>query len=310
MSARSRHAILGSTQVVGLIGWPVEHSVSPAMHNAAFAELGLDWCYVPLPVHPNRVPEALAGAAALGLRGFNATVPHKEILVPIVDTLTDAARAIGAVNTVLLKDGQAVGHNTDAGGFLRALHDVGFGAGCTRILRPQGCSALVLGAGGAARAVVYALAASHARVTILNRTPAKAVALAAEFSPVNPQAHLQAGPLDESHVQQASLGVDLVVNTTPLGMWTRSSGTADAEHSEASPWPETVPFPREALLMDLIYNPRETPLMRQALQAGARTCDGLSMLVHQGAEAFTLWTGQDAPVDVMMAACVAILGGE
>ncbi len=298
----SRHIIRGSTQVVGLIGWPVEHSVSPPMHNAAFAELGLDWCYVPLPVHPDRVPEALLGAVALGLRGFNATVPHKEALVPLVDTLTDAARAIGAVNTVLLKDGKAVGHNTDAGGFLRALNDAGFD--------PQGCSALVLGAGGAARAVVYALATSHARVTILNRTPTKAIALAAEFSPVNPRARLQGGPLDESPIQQASLGVNLVVNTTPLGMWTRSSRIADAEHDEISPWPETVPFPREALLMDLIYNPRETPLMRQALQAGARACDGLSMLVHQGAEAFTLWTGQDAPVDVMMAACVAILGGE
>jgi shikimate dehydrogenase len=308
MSPGSQHAILGSTQVVGLIGWPVEHSVSPPMHNAAFAELGLDWCYVPLPVHPDRVPEALAGAAALGLRGFNATVPHKEALVPLVDTLTDAARAIGAVNTVLLKDGKAVGHNTDAGGFLRALHDAGFGAGCARILRPQRCSALVLGAGGAARAIVYALATSHAQVTILNRTQAKAVALATEFSSVNPHARLQGGPLDELHLHQASLGVDLVVNTTPLGMWTRSK-TSNTEHDEISPWPEAVPFPREALLMDLIYNPRETPLMRQALQAGARACDGLSMLVHQGAEAFTLWTGRDAPVDVMMAACVAILGG-
>jgi shikimate dehydrogenase len=297
-----RHTILGSTQIVGLIGWPVEHSVSPPMHNAAFAELGLDWCYVPLPVHPDRVPDALAGAAALGLRGFNATVPHKEALVPLVDTLTDAARAIGAVNTVRFDEGRALGHNTDAGGFLRALHDAGFD--------PQGCSALVLGAGGAARAIVYALAASHARVTILNRTPAKAVALATEFSPVNPRTRLQGGPLDEVHLHQASLKVDLVVNTTPLGMWTRSSKTTDAEHNAASPWPDAVPFPREALLMDLIYNPRETPLMRQALQAGARAYDGLSMLVHQGAEAFTLWTGRDAPVDVMMAACVAILGGE
>jgi shikimate dehydrogenase len=297
-----RHIIRGSTQIVGLIGWPVEHSVSPPMHNAAFAELGLDWCYVPLPVHPDRVPEALAGAAALGLRGFNATVPHKETLVPLVNTLTDAARAIGAVNTVRFDEGRAMGHNTDAGGFLRALNDAGFA--------PQGCSALVLGAGGAARAIVYALAASHARVTILNRTPAKATALATEFSPISHRARLQGGPLDEMHIYQDSLGVDLVVNTTPLGMWTRSSGAADAEHDETSPWPEAVPFPREALLMDLIYNPRETPLMRQALQAGARACDGLSMLVHQGAEAFTLWTGRDAPVDVMMAACVAILGGE
>ena len=142
--------ILGSTQVVGLIGWPIEHSVSPPMHNAAFRHLGLDWCYVPLPVRPKDIAEAISGLRALGLRGINATVPHKIALLPLMDELTLPARAIGATNTVIVRPDGLVGHNTDAEGFLRALREAGFD--------PEECRALVLGAGGAARAVVYALA--------------------------------------------------------------------------------------------------------------------------------------------------------
>ena len=286
-------AIFGHTQVVGVIGWPIEHSVSPAMHNAAFRALGLDWCYVPFPVAPLRVGQALQGIVALGLRGINVTVPHKQALLSLVDELTPATRAIGAVNTVIVKEGAMTGHNTDAGGFLRALREADFA--------PEGCSALVLGAGGAARAVVYALTSVGAEVTILNRTPERASALAREFAQVNESASLDAGLLDVEALSHKAPGVQLIVNTTPLGMW---------PEVESSPWPDEMPFPACDLLFDLVYNPRETRLMRRARDAGAFAADGLGMLVHQGAEAFELWTGMQPSVEVMYAACTTVLGGE
>lgn len=283
--------IMGHTRLVGLFGWPVEHSVSPPMHNAALNACGLDWAYIPFAVHPGAIREALEGVRALGLRGVNATVPHKQTLLPLVDELTPAARAIQAVNTVIIDDGHITGHNTDARGFLRALADAGFD--------PVGKRALMLGAGGAARAAAYALSSSGAQLTILNRTAARAEALASDMRAALPGAKIGAGPLTEDEVEASSQGVDLVVNATSLGMW---------PHVERSPWPE-LPFPADALLFDMIYNPRQTRLMDTAQRAGARAIDGLRMLVHQGAEAFTLWTGVEAPVDVMLQACIDVLGG-
>lgn len=281
----------GHTRLVGLFGWPVEHSVSPPMHNAAFRVLGLPWCYVPFAVHPDDLAAALAGARALGLRGINATVPHKQALLPLMDALTPAARAIQAVNTVLFEPGRTRGHNTDAEGFARALRDEG--------LALQGAHALVLGAGGAARAVCYALATAGARVTVLNRTPERATALAASISAEVDGAQLSGGPLNADALR-ASPAPDLVVNATNVGMWPRV---------DASPWPDGVPFPRQALAYDLIYNPRETRWMATARAAGARAANGLRMLVHQGAASFTVWTGIEPPTDVMLAACLQALGG-
>jgi shikimate dehydrogenase len=262
------------------------------MHNAAFRALGLDWCYVPFPVHPARLSQALAGVRALGLRGINVTVPHKQALLPLVDELTPEARAVGAVNTVVVREDSLLGHNTDVAGFLRALAEAQFD--------PSGCIALVLGAGGAARAIVYALARMGARVSILNRTESRAHDLAREFAPLNVEARLEGGPLDEPALRRALRDVGLIVNTTPLGM---------SPMTDASPWIEGVRFPLGALVFDLVYNPRETRLMRQAHGDGARAIDGLRMLVHQGAESFILWTGLEPPIEVMYAACTAILGG-
>lgn len=285
--------VLGGTRVVGVIGWPIEHSVSPPMHNAGFRALGLDWCYVPFAVHPSHLEAAISGIKALGMRGINATVPHKRALLSLVDELTPEARAIGAVNTVIVKEETLLGHNTDAAGFLRALREAGY--------IPEESRALVLGAGGAARAVVYALASVGAEVTILNRTPERAGLLASALADVNERAHLSAGDLDPRDLGKAAPRAQLVVNATPLGMW---------PEVDTSPWPEGVPFPPEALLFDLVYNPRETRLMRLARYSGASAVDGLRMLVHQGAEAFELWTGRDAPVEAMYAACTGTLGGE
>ena len=285
--------ISGQTQIVGLIGWPVEHSVSPPMHNAAFRALGLDWCYVPLPVAPERVPEAIAGARALGLRGINITVPHKQVALPCVDELTPEARVIGAMNTLIIDGERLIGHNTDAPGFARALGEAGFD--------PQGCRALVLGAGGAARAIVYALASAGAEITILNRTPVKAHALADEFVAVNAQARLRGVALTSEVLGEVASSAQLVVNTTPLGMW---------PETDRCPWPARVcPTLSSAFCYDLVYNPRETRLMQLARSAGADASNGLGMLVHQGAESFVRWTGQQPPIDIMYAACEAALGG-
>ena len=287
-----RLAITGHTQLVGLLGWPVEHSISPPMHNAAFASCGMDWCYLPFAVPPDSLAEALRGARALGLRGLNATVPHKQALLGLVDELTPEAQAIGAVNTLLLEE-SLVGHNTDAAGFMRALRETGF--------HPEGCRALVLGAGGAARAIGYGLANAGARITLLNRTPERAIALAADLRAAVDGAHVDAAPLTEPEIRRLASDVDLVVNTTSVGMW---------PHTDATPWPEDVTFPVGALLFDLIYNPPETRLMAQARAQGARAENGLMMLVHQGAEAFRLWTGVEPPVDVMRTACLYALRGD
>ncbi len=283
--------ISGRTRLVGLLGWPVEHSISPPMHNAAFAFLGIDWCYVPFAVPPEALADALRGVRALGLRGVNATVPHKQALLVLVDTLTPEARAIGAVNTILVGEG-LTGHNTDAAGFMRALR----GAGC----EPYGSRALVLGAGGAARAVGYGLAQAGAHLVLLNRTPERAAALSAALKAALPGALVEHGPLTKAALEELAPRVDLVVNTTSVGMW---------PHTAASPWPEELPFPGQAFLFDLVYNPPETRLMAQARAQGARAENGLMMLVHQGAEALRLWTGIEPPVEVMEAACRAALRG-
>ncbi|MGI5916546.1 MAG: shikimate dehydrogenase [Anaerolineae bacterium] len=284
--------IYGHTQVAGVIGWPIAHSVSPPMHNAAFRALGLDWCYVPYAVPPERLTQAVAGFRGLGLRGLNATVPHKQALLALVDELTPAARAIGAVNTLRMVHDILVGHNTDAAGFIRALREAGF--------EPEGCRALVLGAGGAARAVVYALAEQDARITVLNRTVERAQSLAADMAGIAREP-LDAAALDADTLADLALEATLIVNATSLGMHPAT---------ENSPWPEEVPYPTGAFCYDLIYNPRETRLMRRAREVGARAVDGLGMLIHQGAEAFEWWTGVAAPIHVMRAACEAVLGEE
>ncbi len=284
-------SINGHTQLVGLFGWPVEHTVSPSMHNAAFAALHLNWCYLPFAVRSEQLGTALAGARALGLRGINATVPHKQALLPLIDELTPAARAIQAVNTVVYGPEGTVGDNTDAEGFTRALRDEGF--------QPQGCRALVLGAGGAARAVCYALASSGATVTLLNRTLERALALAASIAIQVPGAQIVGGPLDCESLA-ACAAPDLVVNATTVGMW---------PNVEASPWPDSVAFPRGALAYDLTYNPRETRFMATAVAAGAHAVSGLRMLVHQGAVSFVRWTGIEPPIEIMLTACLQALGG-
>jgi shikimate dehydrogenase len=286
------HTITGKTRLVGLIGWPVGHSISPAMHNAAFAQLGLDWAYVPLPVQPNHVREALQGVAALGFAGVNVTVPHKQAVIRYMDELSDAAQVIGAVNTIHLKDGKLIGLNTDAYGFLNALLE----AGCN----PKGMRVAVLGAGGAARAVVFALCrAEAAAVTLFNRTTTRAELLVDDLTEAFPDSRLNFAPFTSPDLQQLGDAVDLVVNTTSVGM---------SPHIDDCPWPDDVPIPANATFNDLVYNPRETVFLRRARQAGRPTIDGVGMLVHQGAFAFETWTGHKPPINAMREAGLRGLG--
>ena len=252
------------------------------MHNAAFGELGLDWVYLAFEVAPDAVGAAFAGVRALGMGGVSVTIPHKAAALAEVDEVTDVARAIGAVNTVVVADdGRLVGDNTDSAGFLASLGDEGFD--------PAGRVCLVVGAGGAARAVVHALAeAGAAEIAVANRTRQRAEATAALAPAV-------ARVASTDDVVRAHL----VVNATPIGL----VGSAAPE----LPVNEGLLRPGQ-LVVDLIPNPAVTPLMRAARAAGCDTAGGLGMLVHQGALAFALWTGRRAPLGVMRAAAVQALG--
>lgn len=269
-----------STSVVGLMGWPVAHSFSPAMHNAAFAAAGLDWCYVGLPVPPDRVGAAVRGLPALGLRGANVTVPHKEAVLPHLDRATEAARRIGAANTLWVDErGQVWGDNTDAAGLVEDLRAHG--------VDPAAHDAVVLGAGGSARAAVVGLAHAGCRsILVLNRTPARARSLVAALRAHLPDTALQAGPLDVARAADRSL----VVHCTRAGM-----------DGDTTAWDPCVPLGPEHIVVDLVYG-RPTPLLAHARAGGAQAIDGLGTLLHQGALSFTRWTGVPAPLDAMRAA--------
>lgn len=280
----------GKTRLVGIIGWPVAHSFSPAMHNAAFAALGLNWAYVPLPLHPDAVATAVSALSALGFRGVNVTVPHKQTILRHLDTVADGARAIGAVNTVVFQTesapgARAVGHNTDWAGFLADLAGMG--------VEIDGRDCIVLGAGGSARAVAYALAHAGGRVQVLARRPEQAAQLVGDLAPYVDSNAIHAQDLARLETAVAAASAPLIVNTTPLGMSPRP---------KRSVWPDDLAFPRDAFAYDLVYNPAETRFMQQARSAGCEAANGLGMLLHQGALAFRLWTAQDPDLEVMRAA--------
>lgn len=293
----------GHTQLVGLIGWPVEHSLSPAMHNAAFEALGLNWRYVPLPVAPGQIEAAVRGLAALGFRGANVTVPHKRAVVPVLNIIGPSARELGAVNTLVVgrrADGTPTigGYNTDDKGFVGALWQ-------GRFEPEDGGNSVVVGAGGAARAVVFGLLWSGTgEIVVLNRTPERGRALVSDLGGRHGwSSRLRALPLTLEALVESARAADLLVNATTVGMW---------PHVDGSIWPDGVPVPVHLAVFDLVYNPLETHLLRQARESGARTIDGLGMLVRQGALALDLWTNQGLAVSeiaaLMRTACERILG--
>lgn len=267
-----------TTRLAGVLGHPIKHSLSPVLHNAAFAEVGLDWAYVAFDVPDGACPAAVAGIRALGVQGLSVTMPHKRTVAQVCDELSPTAAALGAANTVVRRGDRLVGDATDGAGFLASLRAAGHD--------PAGSTCLVLGAGGAASAIVHALAESGAgRVGVLARRSEAAAGVAALAGVVGGVA------------SAAELGdADIVVNATSVGM----GGTAGEG---------AVPFGLDPaalgagqVVVDLVYHPLRTPLLLAAEAAGATPVDGLGMLVHQAALAFELWTGVGAPLGVMAAA--------
>jgi shikimate dehydrogenase len=262
---------------VGVIGWPINHSVSPAMHNAAFTALGMsNWRYDLLPIPPDIVRQGLRDLKGEGgYLGINVTVPLKQAVMPYVKP-DERARAVGAVNTIDFRED--IGTNTDIAGFIDDLkaHNISI----------LDAKAIVLGAGGAARAAVYGLAKDGAQVVVVNRTMQRAQEMVANLTLSGNIWGIEVKTLDEVAEWDASL----IVNCTSVGMWPKVDET---------PWIEGVPFSKDATLYDMVYRPEVTKLMRQVEAVGGQAIGGLGMLVRQGAAAFKLWTGVEPPVDVM-----------
>lgn len=263
--------ITARTKIVALIGMPVGHSVSPAMHNAAFEHLGLDYRYVAFAVEPGRLGQAVEGVRALGLAGMNVTVPHKENVIKHLDHVDPEAGFIGAVNTVVNTEGELKGYNTDGRGFMRSLEEEGIEA--------EGKEVLILGAGGAARAVCYYLGQKASSLTLFDPNRPKAEKLASDLGKVSDSVRLvdKVDSLD---------GVDFLINASPLGL--KDDDPLPVQPSLITP---------SLTVVDLIY--KDTPLLKEAATRGARPLNGLGMLLWQGVLAFELWTGVKPPHELM-----------
>ncbi len=272
----------GKTKVCGIIGDPIEHTVSPQMHNAAFAQMGVDYCYVPFRVRKEDLGKAIEGMRALNIRGLNVTIPHKVAVIPLLDELDPLADKIGAVNTIVNENGVLTGYNTDATGFLQALLERG--------TEPRGKNMVILGAGGASRAISFILAERGAHLVILNRELELdwAEELAHRISRVF-QKEVKALKLDEENLATVLDWADILVNATSVGM---------------SPNIDETPVPAKLLkpgliVFDIVYNPIKTRLLREVEAAGAETISGVDMLVWQGALAVEKWTGLREPIELM-----------
>lgn len=270
--------IKGSTNIVGLIGHPVEHSFSPPMHNAAFDALNMDYAYVAFDVNPNDLKSAIEGAESLNIKGFNVTIPHKVDVMQYLDELDEVARLIGAVNTIDFKN--LKGYNTDGIGAVKAIEEV------TSI---KNKNVVVAGAGGASRAISFYIAKYGAEsLTILNRNQAKAESLASDVS--------DSGLIGEVAYDSINAignymeGADVLIDTTPLGMHPNISD---------EPIVKADMMDEDLVVFDAVYNPNETVLIKEAIKANAKPVYGIKMLLYQGAESFKIWTGKTAPVDVM-----------
>ena len=270
-----------------VIGWPLGHSLSPIIHQAALNAMHLDATYIALPTPPGNEASRFEDVREGKLDGLNITIPHKRAAFDAVDVYTSEAENLGAVNTIIRDGSRLRGDNTDLHGFDQALRT--FGA-----FDPSGVDAVVLGSGGAARAVVHALGAANARsIVVANRTPAHARDLVTAMTPATPMS-LRSRVLDDEQLRDDIAGSTLLVNTTSVGM---DGGPAPAQSPIQLHW-----LHDQLLVFDIVYRPVVTPLLSGAQAAGARTLGGLEMLVLQGAASFRQWTGQDPPVDIMLAA--------
>ena len=270
--------IKGSTNIVGLIGHPVEHSFSPPMHNAAFRNLNMDYAYVPFDVDPDNLKSAIKGAESLNVKGLNVTIPHKIEVMKHLNELDEIAELIGAVNTIDFKDMK--GYNTDGIGAIKAIGEV-----CD----VKDKNVVVAGAGGASRAISFYLAKYCVQsLTILNRNLAKAQNLAEDI--LSSKLMDDVGNDSISKIGSYLNDADILIDTTPLGM---------DPHIDDAPIARADDMHEDLVVFDAVYNPNETVLLKEAIKAGAKPVYGIKMLLYQGAESFEIWTGKKAPVDVM-----------
>ncbi len=284
---RSR-VISGRTRICGIIGDPIEHTMSPVMHNAAFKKLGLDYVYVPFRVKKEELGQAIEGMRALNIRGLSITIPHKVAVIPFLDELDHLADKIGAINTIVNSNGVLKGYNTDATGFLQALLERG--------IEPEEKRVVILGAGGASRAISFILAERGASLVILNRTWDKAKVCADRISEIF-QSEATALKLNRENLATALGQADILVNTTSVGMSPNINETPVISNLLK---PSLVVF-------DIVYNPIKTRFQTEAEVAGATVISGLDMLVWQGALAFEKWTGLKAPLELMRAEVIKVL---
>lgn len=272
--------ITGKTRLLAVIGAPIGHSLSPIIQNAALHAAGLDYVYTALPVRADALASAVRGLRDAGIAGFNVTIPFKTEIIPLLDALSEDARRIQAVNTVVIEDGRMVGHNTDVAGFLAGFAERGIAL--------TGKNAVLIGAGGAARAALWGLLRSGVRSVVIGvRNASKGAALAADFAA---DGDVRALSFDDAAWIAACSDADLVVQTTPLGM---------TPHTEEMPPVDAAVINSSAVVYDLIYTPAETRFLREARARGCETINGETMLVAQGAEAFHLWTGKRPDVELM-----------
>ncbi len=277
--------ITGKTRVCGVIGDPIEHTLSPIMHNAAFNALSLDYAFLAFKVKPKAVENAVNGMRALNVRGLNVTMPHKSTVLKYLDRTDLSAQIVNSVNTILNKDSKLFGFNTDGVGALKALRENG--------VEPKGRKVLLLGAGGAARAIAYTMAKEADELAVLNRTIKQAQALAKLLEKtVNKK--IVAGSISPKEIQQNLQDSDILINATSIGMKPK------ADESLVSP----KLLRPDLSVMDIVYNPLETKLAKEAKAAGAKVVSGVEMLIYQGAASFELWTGKSAPVEVMRQAAL------
>lgn len=271
--------ISGTTSVFGIFGHPVKHTFSPEMHNSAFRRIGLDACYVPFSVPPDRLGDAVRAIVPLGLKGVNVTVPHKERVIKHLDELSEDARHIGAVNTIEVLGTRLIGHNTDGRGFLRSLRE-------ETSFRPKGKNVLIVGSGGAARAVSFTLALSGVKELLLHDLDSrKAMKLAKEL---RSRTGVEAKSVDADSLTELGVRAHCLINATPLGL----------KPNDPVPFSSDL-ITRDTVVCDLVYNPPDTRLLRTARKKGAQTLRGIGMLLYQGVIAFEIWTGKKAPVQIM-----------
>lgn len=277
--------IKGSTNIVGLIGHPVEHSFSPPMHNAAFKKLGMDYVYAAFDVDPNNLKDAIDGAQALNIKGFNVTIPHKIEVMKYLAEIDEIASLIGAVNTIDFKN--LKGYNTDGIGAIKAIGEV------TKV---KNKNVAIAGAGGASRAISFYLAKYGAdSLTILNRNVEKAQRLASDVLSSGLIDSVESNSIDSMDLTDT----DILINTTPVGMHPNVNDTPIALASDMH---------EDLVVFDAVYNPNETGLLKEAIKIGAKPVYGIKMLLYQGAESFEIWTGKKAPIDAMEEALIKTLG--